>query len=134
MVHKSAKAVNYRIFKGDLVFEKYFDILEDKDYFLFCKFWTTNHRLPIKQGRWNNILRENRLCTFCDVKDVGDEYHHMMTCSFFLEYRKKFIYRKCYTRPNVLLFNELMSSYNKNQLVQICKFIRVIIKNMCPPG
>jgi hypothetical protein len=44
------------------MFLNYFNILENKDIFTFCKFRTTNTKLPIETGRWNNIARENRKC------------------------------------------------------------------------
>jgi hypothetical protein len=43
-----------------------FRVLEDKDIYTLCKFRTTNHKLPIETGRWNNIDRVNRICTKCD--------------------------------------------------------------------
>jgi hypothetical protein len=49
------KALNYRILKENFEFENYFRILEDKDIYTLCKFRTTNHKLLIETGRWNNI-------------------------------------------------------------------------------
>jgi hypothetical protein len=49
--------LNHRIFKENFEFENYFRILEDKDIYTLCKFRTTNHKLPIETGRWNNIDR-----------------------------------------------------------------------------
>jgi hypothetical protein len=43
------------------VFENYLNILNDKDNNLtLSKFRTTNHKLPVENGRWKNIARENR--------------------------------------------------------------------------
>ena len=58
--------------------ENYFRILEDKDIYTLCKFRTTNHRLPIETGRWNNIDRVNRICTKCDNITIGDEYYYII--------------------------------------------------------
>ena len=55
-------------------------ILVDKDIYTLCKFRTTNHKSPIETGRWNNIDRVNRICTKCDNKTIGDEYHYIMQC------------------------------------------------------
>ena len=59
-VHNSPKAFNYRIFKTDFKFEEYFNILDEQNSFLLCKFRTANHKLPIEKERWINIPRENR--------------------------------------------------------------------------
>jgi hypothetical protein len=45
--------------KDNLVFENYFNILNDKDNLTLSKFRTTNHKLPVENGRWKNIAREN---------------------------------------------------------------------------
>lgn len=49
-VEASAKTLNYRLFKESLKTEKYFDVLNDKDGFTFCKFRMVNHKLPIECG------------------------------------------------------------------------------------
>ena len=61
-VNDSPKALNYRIYKDNLVFENYLNILNDKDNLTLSKFRTTNHKLPVENGRWKNIARENRIC------------------------------------------------------------------------
>jgi hypothetical protein len=43
---------NYKLFKVELKFENYLDILEEKDTFTLCRFRTTNHRLPVEVGKW----------------------------------------------------------------------------------
>ena len=46
------------IFKEELKFENYLYILEDKDKFTFCRFRTSNHRLPVEVGRWKKLLEK----------------------------------------------------------------------------
>jgi hypothetical protein len=48
-----------------------------------CKFRTTNHKLPIEQGRWNNIQRENRKCNLCNLEEIGDEFPYILNCPYF---------------------------------------------------
>ena len=52
--------------------EPYLDIV---DSIILGKFRTTNHRLPIKLGKWQNIERNNRICLFCATNAIGDEFH-----------------------------------------------------------
>jgi hypothetical protein len=47
-VNDSPKALNYRIYKDNLVFENYLNILNDKDNLTLSKFRTTNHKLQSK--------------------------------------------------------------------------------------
>jgi hypothetical protein len=44
-VHNSPKAINYRIFKTDFKFEEYFNILDEKNSLLLCKFRTTHSNM-----------------------------------------------------------------------------------------
>ena len=70
MIENSSKGDNYKLFKHDLKFEDYLDVLDDKDKFLLVKFRTSNHRLLIEVGRWRNIKLMNSksvsvLCNMC---------------------------------------------------------------------
>jgi hypothetical protein len=56
-IEASSKGGNYKLFKEELIFENYLDILEDKDKITLCRFRTTNHRLSVEVGRWKTIIR-----------------------------------------------------------------------------
>ena len=71
------KTINYRIFKDTFGFEDYFNILNEKDFLVFCKFLTVNHRQPIECGRWQNLEREIRKCKLCN-SDIGNEFHFII--------------------------------------------------------
>jgi hypothetical protein len=49
----------------------------------FFKFRTSNHKLPIECGRWQNIERNRRLCKLCQKEEICDEFHYIMECPFF---------------------------------------------------
>ena len=121
--------MNFIIFKENFEFENYFRILEDKDIYILCKFRTTNHKLPIETGRWNNIDRINRICTKCDSITIGDEYHYIMECEHFSSFRNRFIVTNLRETPNIPKFKQIMSAYQKQNLEKLCKFIRNINKS-----
>jgi hypothetical protein len=75
MIENSSKGDNYKLFKHDLKFEDYLDVLDDKETFLPVKFRTSNHRLPIEVGRWRNIKRENLICNLCNGRNLGDQIY-----------------------------------------------------------
>jgi hypothetical protein len=60
--------------------------------YTLCKFRTTNHKLPIETGRWNNIDRVNRICTKCNNITIGDEYHYIIECEHFSNFRNNSLY------------------------------------------
>ena len=43
-IEHSSKGDNYKLYKHDLKFEDYLDVLDDKDKFLLVKFKTSNYR------------------------------------------------------------------------------------------
>ena len=56
---------------------------------------TCNHKLPIEVGRYARNLapRAQRICTKCDSKLVGDEFHFILVCTnpVLSELREKYI-------------------------------------------
>ncbi len=78
------------------------------------KFRTSNHKLPIEVGRWNNIDIPDRKCTICNLGDLGDEYHYIFNCTFFTDERRTYINKRWYVRPNILKFQNLMQTNKKS--------------------
>ena len=97
-----------------------------------CKFRTTNHKLPIEHGRWNNIPRENRKCNLCNLEEIGDEFHYILNCPYFKQYRDIYIKKRYTKRPNIINFLGIMASTNRLNLTNLCKFIRIINERVCP--
>ena len=93
--------------------ENYFRILEDNIFIPYT-------------GRWNNIDSVNRICTKCDNITIGDEYHYIMECEHFSNFRNRFIVTNLRERPNILKFKQIMSAYQKLNLEKLRKFIRNI--------
>ena len=53
-IDNSPKALCYRLFKENLEFEEYLDLLSDKDKITFCRFRTGYHRLPTETSQTAN--------------------------------------------------------------------------------
>ena len=71
-VFNTARCLNYRIFKCSHKFEEY---LVDLPYDLrkaFCNYRCLNHRLPIEQGRFWSVDRDDRICDICNLNNIGD--------------------------------------------------------------
>ena len=120
--------MNYIIFFFNFEFENYIRILEDKDMYTLCKFRTTNHILPIETGGGNNVDRVNRICTKCDNITIADEYHYIMECEHFSNFRNRFIVTNLRARPNILKVKQILSAHQTQILEKLCKFIRNINK------
>ena len=91
------------------------------------KFRTANHKLPIEVGRWENIVYEDRKCNLCDKNDLGDEFHYLLICPYFQNERKDLLKRYYYLRPNTIKFQELLNCKNKQVLLNLSKFMKLIM-------
>jgi hypothetical protein len=115
-IDTGSKTLNYRLFKNKFEFENYFNILDDRDIFTFCRFRLNNHKLPVEYGRWKNIPRELRICNLCNTADLGDEFQkcsYLLKCDFFSEKRKTYIDKKYFKNCNILKFGTLMNQTKK---------------------
>ena len=79
----SSKGRNYSVFKQNLNFGSYFTTLDRNVYLPIIKFRTSNYKLPVEIGRWNNTPFGERKCPLCNLNDIGDDFHYLLKCSFF---------------------------------------------------
>ena len=118
----SSKGKFYSSFKQDLTFQNYLSKLDPKHYLPFIKFRTSNHKLPIETGRWENVPLDERKCQLCIKTDIGNEFHYLLCCEFFEPEQKRLLKANFYARPNMLKFKDLLCSDSgpiyKTNLVQ----------------
>ena len=126
-IQTSSKSINYRIFKTNFVTEFYITHLQPKFYILLARFRTTNNRLPIERGRWENVERAQRICTLCNYNAIGDEFHYLFECEAFKERRKVFLPRFYLRHVNTLKFQMLMCTTNVTLLKRLRRFISEIL-------
>ena len=67
----SSKGRNYSLFKSDISCETYITVLNGHMLHTMLKFRTSNHKLPIEVGRWNNTEISYRKCNLCQLNDTG---------------------------------------------------------------
>ena len=130
-IDNSSKALNYRLYKKGVSFENYLEILKDKNLFLLCRFRTSNHRIPIEIGRWQNINRENS-CNLCQGRELGDEFHYLFESTEFVHDRARLIPPKYRCSPNTVKYCALMCSISVVELSKLCKFIKIVKSKVCP--
>ena len=134
-IDQSPKCLCYRIFKSTISQECYLSKLDTRDIVTLSRFRCGSHRLPIETGRWQNIPREERFCRLCNSRELGDEYHYIMSCKALDNERQRFLpcfYTHC---PNTYKYSLLFNTQNIVVLQKLCKFIHVInVKISAPPG
>ena len=60
--------------------------------------------------------------------DIGDEFHYHFKCSHFTNERTLYLKPYFYRRPNILKLRELYSSSNRKTLINLAKFVELIMK------
>ena len=108
----------YRIIKHYFKMEKYLLVLPPNLSRPLCTFFTCNHLLPIQQGRYSGIDRQERFCTLGDCNDIWGEFHYLFKCTFFQKARLKFISRYYFVRPNTLKMDQLFNLTSHAKLIK----------------
>ena len=123
----STKGLMYRSIKEDIHFEEYLNILPKRLSINMIRFRTANHRLPVETGRWYNISIDDRKCNLCSTNSLGDEFHYLLECTFFTHQRRKYIDKRFYRRPNMMLYQSLITSKNAQYLKNLGIFMGIIM-------
>lgn len=101
---------------------------------LICKFVTSNHTLPVEVGRWKSVPHNDRICSKCDLNEIGNELHCILKCSRFQSDREKLLPAYFRINPNMTKLAALFQSSKKPLLVNLCKLLRIIdseFRNSC---
>ena len=118
-LENSSKALNYKLFKDIFETDDYLEIPEKIFSVEMCRFRITNHKLPIEQGRRNNIGRSNRLCIGCNNNDIGDEFHYIFECKNSDENRKCCMSNIYFRNANVIQFRKLIYDITNKLLLKL---------------
>ena len=123
----NSKLYLYNKIKHDIVLEV-FDTWKKnfKNRQLIAKFRTSDHCLQIETGRYNNIPRQQRLCTTCNI--LEDEYHFFLNCYLNQQPRNLLINtieNKCPFFTNMSPMNRLdyIPNPTSDLLSVVCTFI-----------
>ncbi len=93
------------------------------------KFRTGNNQLPVITGRYLQINREERYCTKCNERQIGDEFH-MLQCQHKNVVELRNVYVPEYyiiLRQNCFKFVELMQKKNTELLINLAQFIKDLL-------
>ena len=75
------KLAVYKEIKHNYLLETYLsDVKDFNKRVAVTKLRLSAHNLPVETGRYSNTPKQNRVCTFCNLGEVGDEFHYCMVC------------------------------------------------------
>ena len=99
----------YNKITHDIALEEYL-IQENnfKNRQLIAKFRKSDHCVQLETGRYNNVPRQQRLCTTCNI--LEDEYHFFLNCHLNQQPRNLLIHtieNKCPSFTNMSPINKL---------------------------
>ena len=72
-VNNSSKCFLYKHYKEKLEFESFLSNVPRNLIKYIVKFRTCNHNLAIEMGRYNNVVRNQRICDLCTSGSLRDE-------------------------------------------------------------
>lgn len=123
-INNSNRLQAYSIFKHNFEIENYLNFEIDPKYKLaLTRFRTSSHSLMIETGRYENIPREQRICQFCNMRKVEDEYHFLLVCPNYRDLRRKFFKPYFCHWPTWIKFEILLSKTSKPSVTSLAKFI-----------
>jgi hypothetical protein len=116
---------NYRLFKTENVLEKYLSIIKDERHRkAFTRLRLHSHDLAIETGRHcrPKISRSLRLCVYCNLNQMEDEIHFLISCPLYQNLRVMLNQFIMGMTP-IIAFNYLMQSTTPNILRKTAEFI-----------
>ena len=118
----------YRLIKNDNRLEPYLTNLKYKHRVSLTKFKCGNSNLPSSINRRNHTDQQP-VCTLCDSGNQGDEYHYTMECTYFSNWREKFVPAHFSTHPNMYKMRELFHTTNKTVMRRLATFVELILEH-----
>ena len=123
-IESADKLCTFRQFKCKFIFEKYFDVIKEKHLLNnLTRFRLSSHPLLIETGRYENIPRMSRLCKYCNMKVIENEYHFLLVCPAYIDIRKHCLPKYYCHWPNMHKFVSLLSSQNNSIIYKIARYI-----------
>lgn len=107
-INNSSRLDSYSLFKHNCELEKYLQVIHENKYRIaLTKFRTSSHSLYIETGRYDNTPRESRLCRFCNMNVIENEYHFLLVCPNYRELRNRYLKPYYCHWPNIYKFESL---------------------------
>ena len=92
------------------------------------------HEFWFKKKNYISIIVQVTNINIQTLEEIGDEFHYMLYCPYFRQYRDIYIKKRYTKRPNIINFLGIMAATNRLNLTNLCKFIRIINERVCPPS
>ena len=125
-LENSNKSLFYKSIKDSFGYNELLDEIDTHLAICILKYQTSNHRLPIETGRWQQIPFPERYCPYCD-RELGDEFHYLFICPKFSKERERFLKPYFYRHPSMFKTQKLFQSQNLNTIRKLGQMIKNIL-------
>ena len=69
-------------------------------------------------------------CKLCQMKEIGDEFHYILICPFFVNTRNMFIKSYYRTQPTKYKLTQLCNTQNYRELHNLARLKEIILKHV----
>jgi hypothetical protein len=116
----------YKEYKSLLNIEMYLLDLNTRE-FRRLFFLLRTGELPLRRntGRWVGLPKTERICQFCNLHMIEDEYHFVFICPLYTDLRIKYIRNS--NIYSMQTFYQLLSTRNTQVLVNVYTFVKYAI-------
>ncbi|MES9881010.1 MAG: reverse transcriptase domain-containing protein [Sedimenticola sp.] len=84
-----------------------------------------SHNLEIETGRFNNVIRAQRICKLCNMNCVESEYHFLCICPAYSSLRRQYIH---VSWPTLDKYYRLLSTKSKRLLYKLGKYVNLAMQ------
>ena len=89
---KQSKLESYTTYKTRFFTEPYISQVRNKSERInLSKLRTSCHKLLIETGRYDKTDKLNRICVHCNLKEIENEQHFLLSCTKYDSYRIPFL-------------------------------------------
>ena len=123
-VNNSPKLTTYKIVKIQFCHEKSFScVLKNKHRVSLSRLRCSAHNLLIEDGRYRNIEGNMRLCQFCNMNLMENEFHFLLICPAFRTLRAACLPAYYCSWPTITKFIQLMTDSLSRNIQSLAKYV-----------
>ena len=128
-INNSNRLLMYAHYKHEFTFENYLDFITDKKLRIsYTRFRLSSHDLAVERGRYDNTPRTERLCLYCNLGMIENEYHFLLVCPLYRDIRKKYLKHYYCQWPTINKFENLMCNKSKRVILNVSKYVHFATK------
>ena len=113
----------YNIYKDIHEFEEYIDILPEYLKYSLFDFRTCSQKVAVNRRSNLSIPRQERICTKCRKRLLGNEFHFLFECSGIEKLSISIIPKYYRIRCSTLKMSQLLNTNDRKLLIKVAKFV-----------